>query len=100
MPGGADPDDAGADHDDGIACVSAHFKWVHRRRSNSSRSPRPDDIQIGPVATVQGSLLLRDYESRSTTEIWNIPISDQVTSPSMRGVKLKGPWRDPGLCKL
>jgi hypothetical protein len=70
---------------------------------NSSRSPRPGDIQIGHIATVQRSMLwpladicslmqgrYRAYESRSAMEIWNIPISDQVTSPSMRRVKLKG----------
>ena len=38
----------------------------------------------------QFASLMRDYESQGTTEIWNIPISDQVTSPSMRRVKLKG----------
>jgi len=34
--------------------------------------------------------LLRDYEPQSAAEIWNIPISDQVTSPTMRRVKIKG----------
>jgi thiamine pyrophosphate-dependent acetolactate synthase large subunit-like protein len=34
--------------------------------------------------------LLRDYESQGTAEIWNIAISDQVTSPTMRRVKIKG----------
>jgi hypothetical protein len=36
------------------------------------------------------SPLLRDYETKDTADIWNIPISDQVTSPTMRRVKLKG----------
>ena len=34
--------------------------------------------------------LLRGYEAQGFAEIWNIPISDQVTSPTMRRVKLKG----------
>ena len=38
----------------------------------------------------QFASLLRDYQPKGTTEIWNIPISDQVTSPSMRRVKIKG----------
>jgi acetolactate synthase I/II/III large subunit len=38
----------------------------------------------------QFASLLRDYQSQGAMEIWNIPISDQVTSPSMRRVKVKG----------
>jgi acetolactate synthase-1/2/3 large subunit len=34
--------------------------------------------------------LLRDYEAQGSAEIWNIPISDQVTSPTMRRIKIKG----------
>ena len=34
--------------------------------------------------------LLRDYEAQGDAEIWNIPISDQVTSPTMRKNKVKG----------
>jgi acetolactate synthase-1/2/3 large subunit len=34
--------------------------------------------------------LMRDYEAQGLAEIWNIPISDQVTSPTMRRVKIKG----------
>jgi thiamine pyrophosphate-dependent acetolactate synthase large subunit-like protein len=34
--------------------------------------------------------MLRDYEGQGSAEIWNIPISDQVTSPTMRRVKIKG----------
>ena len=29
-------------------------------------------------------------EAQGLAEVWNIPISDQVTSPTMRRVKLKG----------
>lgn len=38
----------------------------------------------------QFASLLRDYEAQGTADIWNIPISDQVTSPTMRRVKTKG----------
>ncbi len=38
----------------------------------------------------QLAALLRDYEAQGDAEIWNIPISDQVTSPTMRRVKIKG----------
>jgi len=38
----------------------------------------------------QLAALLRDYEPQDDAEIWNIPISDQVTSPTMRRVKIKG----------
>ena len=38
----------------------------------------------------QFASLTRDYEAQDTMEIWNIPISDQVTSRSMRRVKLNG----------
>jgi acetolactate synthase-1/2/3 large subunit len=38
----------------------------------------------------QFASLMRDYEAQGTMEIWNIPISDQVVSPSMRRVKVKG----------
>jgi acetolactate synthase I/II/III large subunit len=36
-----------------------------------------------------GSLMKR-YDAQDKTEIWNIPISDQVTSPGMRRLKAKG----------
>src|SRR5437879_3035399 len=38
----------------------------------------------------QFASLMRDYDSAGTAEIWNVPISDQVTSPSMRRVKARG----------
>ncbi len=34
--------------------------------------------------------LMRDHAAQDTTEIWNIPISDQVTSPSMRRQTKRG----------
>jgi acetolactate synthase I/II/III large subunit len=34
--------------------------------------------------------LMRDYDAQETAEIWNVPISDQVTSPTMRRLKAKG----------
>ena len=34
--------------------------------------------------------LMKDHDAQGTAEIWNIPISDQVVSPSMRRGKLKG----------
>ncbi len=34
--------------------------------------------------------MLRDYEMQDSAEIWNVPISDQVTSPTMRRNKIKG----------
>jgi thiamine pyrophosphate-dependent acetolactate synthase large subunit-like protein len=34
--------------------------------------------------------LLKGYDGQDVAEIWNIPISDQVTSPTMRRVKAKG----------
>ena len=34
--------------------------------------------------------LLKAYDGQDVAEIWNIPISDQVTSPTMRRVKAKG----------
>jgi acetolactate synthase-1/2/3 large subunit len=34
--------------------------------------------------------LMKSYDAQDTAEIWNIPISDQVTSPSMRRLKAKG----------
>ena len=38
----------------------------------------------------QLTALLHDYEAQGDAEIWNIPISDQVTSPTMRKNKIKG----------
>ena len=43
---------------------------------------------VTDLGQLQG--LMREYEAQDTAEIWNIPISDQVTSPSMRRVKIKG----------
>ena len=34
--------------------------------------------------------LMQDFDAQGTAEIWNIPISDQVTSPTMRRLKAKG----------
>jgi acetolactate synthase-1/2/3 large subunit len=34
--------------------------------------------------------LMKSYDAQGTAEIWNIPISDRVTSPSMRRLKAKG----------
>jgi acetolactate synthase I/II/III large subunit len=34
--------------------------------------------------------LMRDNDAQGTAEIWNFPISDQVTSPSMRRQVKKG----------
>jgi acetolactate synthase-1/2/3 large subunit len=34
--------------------------------------------------------LMKNYDAQGTAEIWNIPISDQVISPSMRRLKAKG----------
>jgi len=38
----------------------------------------------------QFGALMREYEAQGTAEIWNVPISDQVTSPTMRRLKAKG----------
>lgn len=38
----------------------------------------------------QFAALLRDYDAHDAAEIWNVPISDQVTSPTMRRIKIKG----------
>jgi acetolactate synthase I/II/III large subunit len=38
----------------------------------------------------QFSSLMREFDAQGTAEIWNIPISDQVTSPTMRRLKAKG----------
>ena len=43
---------------------------------------------VTDLGQLQG--LMREYEAQDTAELWNIPISDQVTSPSMRRVKIKG----------
>ena len=60
---------------------------------------RPDFASIatgfglrGTNVTDLGQLasLRHDYETADTAEVWNIPISDQVTSPTMRRVKIKG----------
>jgi acetolactate synthase I/II/III large subunit len=43
------------------------------------------------VADLDGlGALMKSYDAQDATEIWNIPISDQVTSPSMRRLKAKG----------
>jgi len=34
--------------------------------------------------------LMRDYDAQGTAEIWNVPISDQITSPTMRRLRSKG----------
>jgi acetolactate synthase I/II/III large subunit len=34
--------------------------------------------------------LMRDFDNQRTAEIWNVPISDQVTSPTMRRLKARG----------
>jgi thiamine pyrophosphate-dependent acetolactate synthase large subunit-like protein len=60
---------------------------------------RPDFAAIaqgfglrGANVTDLGKLgaLLRDYDANGAAEIWNIPISDEVTSPTMRRTKIKG----------
>jgi hypothetical protein len=33
---------------------------------------------------------MKSHDAQDTAEIWNIPISDQVTSPGMRRLKAKG----------
>jgi thiamine pyrophosphate-dependent acetolactate synthase large subunit-like protein len=38
----------------------------------------------------QFAALLRDYEAGDSAEIWNVPISDQVVSPRMRRLNIKG----------
>lgn len=38
----------------------------------------------------QFELLMRDFDAQGTAEIWNVPISDQVISPTMRRLKAKG----------
>jgi acetolactate synthase I/II/III large subunit len=38
----------------------------------------------------QFAALARDYDAQDAAEIWNIPISDQVTSPRMRRLTVKG----------
>jgi acetolactate synthase I/II/III large subunit len=35
----------------------------------------------------QFSPLMQDFEAQGTAEIWNVPISDQVMSPTIRGLK-------------
>jgi thiamine pyrophosphate-dependent acetolactate synthase large subunit-like protein len=35
----------------------------------------------------QFSSLMQDFDAQDTAEVWNIPISDQVTSPTMRRLK-------------
>src|SRR4029077_10576090 len=55
---------------------------------NSSRSPRPGDIQIGHIATVQRSLLW------PLADICRSDISEHAQGQG------KGPWRDLGLRKL
>jgi acetolactate synthase I/II/III large subunit len=32
----------------------------------------------------QFSSLMHDFDAQGTAEVWNVPISDQVTSPTMR----------------
>jgi thiamine pyrophosphate-dependent acetolactate synthase large subunit-like protein len=34
--------------------------------------------------------LMREFDAQGTAEIWNVPISDQVTSPTMRRLKARG----------
>jgi len=34
--------------------------------------------------------LMQDFDGQGTAEIWNVPISDQVTSPTIRRLKAKG----------
>jgi len=34
--------------------------------------------------------LMREFDAQGTAEIWNVPISDQVTSPTIRRLKAKG----------
>jgi acetolactate synthase-1/2/3 large subunit len=60
---------------------------------------RPDFTSISKGFGLRGATissldqfasLLRDYEAGDAAEIWNIPISDQVISPRMRRVNIKG----------
>jgi thiamine pyrophosphate-dependent acetolactate synthase large subunit-like protein len=38
----------------------------------------------------QLKFLMREFDAQGTAEIWNVPISDQVTSPTMRRLKVRG----------
>jgi acetolactate synthase-1/2/3 large subunit len=60
---------------------------------------RPDFTSIAKGFGLRGATissldqfasLLRDYEAGDAAEIWNIPISDQVVSPRMRRVNIRG----------
>jgi acetolactate synthase I/II/III large subunit len=42
------------------------------------------------TALSQFDSLMRDFDAQGTAEIWNVPISDHVTSPTMRRLKAKG----------
>ena len=48
-------------------------------------------LRGAPISDLdQCASLLRAYEAQGVAEIWNIPISDQVTSPRMRRLNIKG----------
>ena len=44
-----------------------------------------EDADLGELES-----LMQAYDSRGPAEIWNIPISDRVTSPSMRRQTARG----------
>src|SRR5207248_551490 len=90
-----------------LICVlndGAYGAEIHKLRQDGMDDSgavfgRPDFASISKGFGLRGAtvasldqfaVLLHDYEAGDAAEIWNIPISDQVTSPTMRRVKLKG----------
>jgi acetolactate synthase I/II/III large subunit len=59
-------------------------------RPHRFRLDRPGLRTAREQHLAQLTSLMRDHDAQGSTEIWNIPISDQVTSPSMRRQVKKG----------
>ena len=78
--------------DDREAIFGRHRFRRHRERLRAARNERHRSRSVAG--------LMREYEAQDTAEIWNIPISDQVTSPSMRSGQDQGPRRDLGFARV
>jgi hypothetical protein len=64
---------------------------IRDRPINPATPPPGFGLRGTTVADISAfGALMRDYEAQGTAEIWNVPISDPVTSPAMRRLKAKG----------
>src|SRR5437016_8796198 len=85
--------------DDGAYGAETHKLRTDGLDDSGAIFGRPDYESIAKGFGLRGAnikdlgqlpALMKAYDAQGTAEIWNIPISDQVTSPRMRRVMVRG----------